>query len=57
MIIPQNEIEDSLLSNTKHCETPNKQLHTKPQETLEFKFTKLRETFQFNPPISMKALG
>ena len=43
-----------MLSITKNCETLIKQTHTKPQETLEFKMTKPRETFHFNPPIQTK---
>ena len=39
---------------TENCETPNKQTHTKPQETLELKFTQPRETFSFKPPISIE---
>ena len=54
MIRPKNETEDSLLSITKNCETLIKQTHRKPQETLEFKMTKPRETFHFNPPIPTK---
>ena len=34
---PKNEIIDLLLSLNKSCETPIKQTHTKPQESLEFK--------------------
>ena len=30
-----------------------KQFHTKPQETLEFKFTKPRETYSFKPFINL----
>ena len=33
---------------------PIKQTHTKPQETLEFKIIKPRETFSFKPPISIE---
>ena len=54
MIQPKNETEDLLLSITKNCETLIQQTHTKPQETLEFKMTKSRETFHFNPPIQVK---
>ena len=53
MIRPRNEKEALLLSITKNCETLNKQIHTKPEETMEFKLTKPRETFLFNPPISI----
>ena len=51
MIRPKNETEDLLLSITKNCETIIEQTHTKPQETLEFKITKSRETFHFKLPI------
>ena len=51
MIRPKNETEDLLLSITKNCETLIEQTHTKPQETLEFKLIKPRETFHFKPPI------
>ena len=50
----KNEIQNSLLSITKTCETLIKQTKTKPPETLEFKMTKPRETFNFNPPILIK---
>ena len=54
MIQPKNETEDLLLSITKNCETLIDQTHTKPQETLEFKMIKPRETFHFKPPIQVK---
>ena len=54
MIRPKNETEDLLLSITKNCETLIEQTHTKPQETLEFKMIKPRETFHFKPPIQIK---
>ena len=54
MIRPKNETEDLLLSITKNCETLIEQTHTKPQETLEFKMIKPRETFNFKPPIQIK---
>ena len=54
MIRPENETEDLLLSITKNCETLIEQTHTKPQETLELKLNKPRETFHFNPPISIE---
>ena len=53
-IRPKNETEDLLLSITKNCETLIEQTHRKPEETLEFKMTKSRETFHFNPPIQVK---
>ena len=54
MIRPKSEIEDLLLSITKNCEKLADQTHRKPEETLEFKMLKPRETFHFNPPIHTK---
>ena len=54
MIRPKNETEDLLLSITKNCETLIQQTHRKPEETLEFKMIKPRQTFHFNPPIQTK---
>ena len=54
MIRPKNETEDLLLSITKNCETLIEQTHTKPQETLEFKMIKPRETFHFKSPIQTR---
>ena len=54
MITPKNQTEDLLLSITKNCETLIEQTHTKPQETLEFKMIKPRETFLFKPPNQIK---
>ena len=54
MVRPKNETEDLLLSITKNCETLIQQTHTKPQETLEFKMNKPRETYHFKPPIQTK---
>ena len=54
MIRPKTQTEDLLLSITKNCETLVEQTHTKPQETLEFKMIKPRETFHFKPPIQVK---
>ena len=51
MIRPKNETENLLLSITKNCEKLVKQTHRKPEETLEFKMLKPRETFHFKPPI------
>ena len=50
MIRVKNKTEGLLLLITKNCE----QTHTRAQETLEFKPTKSRETFHFNPPIQNK---
>ena len=54
MIRPKNVNEDLLLSITENCETIIEQTHRKAAETLEFKITKSRETFHFNPPISIE---
>ena len=54
MIRPKNGTEDLLLSITKNCETLIEQTHRKPEETLEFKMARSRETFHFNPPIEVK---
>ena len=54
MIKPKNQTEDLLLSITKNCETLINQTHRKPEETLEFKMIKPRETFHFYPPIQVK---
>ena len=51
MMQPKIAIENFLLSKTKNCETLIKQTHTKPQEKLEFKLTKPKETFSFKPSI------
>ena len=54
MIRPKNETEDLLLSITKNCETLFEETHKKPEETLEFKMIKPKETFHFKPPIQIK---
>ena len=54
MITPKNETENLLLSITKNCETLIEQTHRKPEETLEFKMVKPRETFHFTPPTEIK---
>ena len=54
MVRPKHNTQDLLLSKIKNCETLNKQTNTKPQQTLEVKFFKPRETFRFNPPISIE---
>ena len=46
MIRPKSQTEDLLLSITKNCETLIEQTHRKPEETLEFKMLKPKETFQ-----------
>ena len=54
MIQPKTETEVLLLSITKNCQTLVQQTHRKPEETLEFKMLKPRETFHFKPPIQIK---
>ena len=54
MIWPRKETQNSLLSNTKKCETFIEQIFRKPEEIMEFKLNKPRETFHFNPPISVE---
>ena len=54
IIRPKNETEDLLLSITKNCETLIQQTHRKPEETLEYKMIKSRESFHFKPPIQIK---
>ena len=46
-----------LLLIKKHTDTLIKQTKTKPQETLEFKRNKQRQTFSFNPPINLVEEG
>ena len=54
MVRVKNEVKNSLHSLTKNCETPIKRTHRKAEEILEFKMTKPRETFHFNPPIQIE---
>ena len=54
MIRPKNQTEDLLLSITENFETLFEQTHRRPEETLEFKMIKPRETFHFKPPIQIK---
>ena len=42
-----------LLLNKKHTDTLIEQRRTKPQETLEFRMDKQRQTFSFNHPINL----
>ena len=46
-----------LLLNKKHTDTLIEQTRTKPQETLEFKVNKQKQTFSFNPPINLVEEG
>ena len=54
MIRPKKETEDLLLSITKNCEMLVEQTHRKPEETLEIKMFKPRETFHFRPQIQIQ---
>ena len=54
MIRPKSKIENLLLSITENCEKLVDQTHRKPEETLEFKMLKPKETFHFNPLIHTK---
>ena len=56
MVGPKNGTKDLLLSIAKNCETLIRQAHKKPEETWEFKLTRPRETFLFNPSISIKRI-
>ena len=46
-----------LLLIKKHTDTLIEQTKTKPQETLDFKMNKQRQTFSFNPPINLVEEG
>ena len=52
MIRPKNKTKGLLLSITKNCETLIEQTE-KPEETLEVKLNKPRETFHFKPSINL----
>ena len=54
MIRPKDITEDLILSVTKHCETFILQIHTRAEETLDFKMIRSRETFHFNPLIQVE---
>ena len=53
-IQPKNEKEKLSLSILKNFETLIKQIHTRPQKTLEYKLIKTRETFHVSSPISVE---
>ena len=48
MIRSKNKTEDLLLFITKNCETLIEKTQRTPEETLEFKMTKPRQTFEDN---------
>ena len=54
MIQPENKTEELFLSISKNCQLLIEQTRRSPEETLEFKMIKPRETFHFNPPIQTK---
>ena len=54
MVRPKNKTEDLLLSITKKCERLIQQANRKAEQTFEFKLTKSREIFHFNPPVEVK---
>ena len=54
MVRPKNKTETMVLSITKNCQSFIKRTHTNPQEMLEFKLTKTRETFSFKLTILIK---
>ena len=46
-----------LLLIKKHTDTLIEETKTKPQETLEFKMNKQKQTFSFNPPLNLLEEG
>ena len=50
-------INELLLLTKKHTDTLIQQTKTKPQETLEFKMIRSKQTFLFNPPINLVEKG
>ena len=54
MVQPKSSAEDLLLSITKNCETLLKQTRREAEETLDFGITKPKETFSFEPPLSIE---
>ena len=46
-----------LLLIKKHTDTLIEQTKTKPQETLEFKMIRSKQTFSFNPPTNLVEEG
>ena len=54
MIRPKNKTENLLISIIKIGEKIIEHTHRKPKEALEFKLTKSRETFHFNPPVEVE---
>ena len=54
LIRPKNQTKDLILSITKNCEMLFEQTQRNAEETLEFRLNKSKETFHFNPPITIK---
>ena len=54
MIRPKKKTEDLLLSIAKNCETLIEQTLGNAEETLEFKMIQLKQTFHFEPLISIE---
>ena len=50
-------INELLLLIKKHTDTLIEQTKTRPQESLEFKMDKQKQTFSFNPPINLLEEG
>ena len=53
-IRPKNGTKGFLLSITKNCESLIHQIHIRPEETLEFRMFKPRETIRFNAAIQVE---
>ena len=53
-IQPKNQTKKLILSIIKNCETLINQTQKKEEETLEFKPSEHRKTFQFSPPITIE---
>ena len=45
--------KELLLLLKKHTDTLIEQTKSRPQETLEFKMVRSKQTFSFNPPINL----
>ena len=54
MIRLRNGTEGLFLSISRNRQMLNEQTHRKAEETVEYKLTKPKETFHFNPPISIE---
>ena len=49
-----DDIDELLLFFTKNCEMLIEETHSQPQEPLEFKFARPKETFSFQPPFEIE---